>query len=426
VRKLSPATQILFGLVAGIVIGSIYHGNEKLAVYLEPIGEIFLHLIQMIVIPIVISALIVGIASIDNIKKLGKIGGKTIIYFEIITTIAIIVGLAFAMFFQPGAEVDNAHVNKSDYQSYVKTAEEQDTTILHLLAQLVPKNIVASIVEGDLLAIIFFSILFGLAIAAVGERGKPALAFFQSILDIMYWITHLVMKFAPFGVFALIGVTVSKFGIASLLPLTKLILSVYGAMLFFIIVILGLVAKLIRINLFQFIRLFKEELFIAYLTASSESVLPKLMIKLERFGCPKSIISFVLPIGNSFNLAGSTLFQVMATLFIAQVYGIPITADKQFTIFLVLMITSKGIVGVPGASLVVLAATLKSLGIPDYGLALIVGIDRILDMMRTMVNVIGNSLATVAISKWERQYDIIKGFNARCATNKRQQTFIWD
>jgi proton glutamate symport protein len=426
VRNISLATQILLGLVVGIVIGSIYHGNEKLAILLEPVGEIFLHLIQMIVIPTVISALIVGIASMDNIKKLGKIGGKTIIYFEIVTTIAIIVGLAFAMLFQPGSEVNQAQVDKSEYQMYVKTAEDQENTILHIFAKIVPRNIFESIAEGDLLAIIFFSVLFGLAIAAIGDRGKPALDFFQSVLDVMYWITHLVMKFAPFGVFALIGVTVSKFGVTSLLPLTMLVIAVYVAMLFFAIVILGLIAKLIGINIFQFMRFFKEELFIAYLTASSESVLPKLMIKLERFGCPKSIISFVLPIGNSFNLAGSTLFQVMATLFIAQVYGIEVTPEKQLTIFLVLMITSKGIVGVPGASLVVLAATLKSLGIPDYGLALIVGIDRILDMMRTMVNVIGNSLATVVISKWEKQYDTIKGFNALSATNKQQQTFIWD
>jgi proton glutamate symport protein len=225
----------------------------------------------------------------------------------------------------------------------------------------------------------------------------------------MFYVTNQIMKFAPFGVFALIGVTVSKFGVESLIPLSKLVLVVYGSMIFFVIGVLGLVAYLFKINIFNMIKLLKDELILAYSTASSETVLPRIMEKMEKFGCPKAITSFVIPTGYSFNLDGSTLYQATAAIFIAQMYGIDLSIEKQISLILVLMVTSKGIAGVPGVSFVVLLATLGTVGIPLEGLAFIAGIDRILDMARTAVNVVGNSLAAVVMSKWEKQYDDSKG-----------------
>ncbi|WP_425590714.1 cation:dicarboxylate symporter family transporter [Fictibacillus phosphorivorans] len=407
--RISLAWQILIGLAFGILIGALFYGNETVQGYLQPIGDIFIRLIKMIVIPIVISSLIVGVASVGDIKQLGRLGGKTILYFEIITTIAIVVGLFVANIFQPGAGVDMKTLSKGDISSYVKTTESVESHgIADTFINIVPTNLFESLAQGDMLAIIFFSVLFGLGIAAIGERGKPVLAFFQGTADAMFYITNQIMKLAPFGVFALIGVTVSKFGVESLIPLSKLVLVVYGAMFFFVIVVLGAVAAMVKVNIITLIKILKDELILAYSTASSEAVLPKLMEKMEKFGCPKAITSFVIPTGYSFNLDGSTLYQAIAALFIAQMYGIEISIAEQISLLLVLMVTSKGIAGVPGVSFVVLLATLGTVGIPLEGLAFIAGIDRILDMARTAVNVVGNSLAAVVMSKWEGQYNPIK------------------
>ncbi|WP_416202850.1 cation:dicarboxylate symporter family transporter [Fictibacillus phosphorivorans] len=407
--RISLAWQILIGLAFGILIGALFYGNETVQGYLQPIGDIFIRLIKMIVVPIVISSLIVGVASVGDIKQLGRLGGKTILYFEIITTLAIVIGLFIANIFQPGAGVDMKSLSKGDISSYVETTESVESHgFAETFLNIVPTNLFESLAEGDMLAIIFFSVLFGLGIAAIGEKGKPVLAFFQGTADAMFYITNQIMKLAPFGVFALIGVTVSKFGIESLVPLSKLVLVVYGAMFFFVIAVLGGVAAMVKVNIFTLIKILKDELILAYSTASSETVLPKIMEKMEKFGCPKAITSFVIPTGYSFNLDGSTLYQAIAALFIAQMYGIEITIAEQISLLLVLMVTSKGIAGVPGVSFVVLLATLGTVGIPLEGLAFIAGIDRILDMARTAVNVVGNSLAAVVMSKWEGQFNTMK------------------
>ncbi len=404
--KISLASQILIGLILGIAVGAIFYGNENVSTYLQPIGDIFLNLIKMIVVPIIISTLIVGVAGTGDMKQLGRLGGKTLIYFEVITTIAIVVGLFAANFFQPGAGIDMNELTQTDISSYVETTEQQeDRGTLQILVDIVPKNIVNAMAEGDMLAIIFFSVLFGLGVAAIGERGKPVLAFFQGVADAMFWVTNLVMKFAPFGVFALIGVTVSKFGLSSLIPLGKLAILVYGAMIFFVIVVLGITAKIFGINIFKLIRMIKDELLLAFSTSSSETVLPRIMQKTEKMGAPKDIVSFVIPTGYSFNLDGSTLYQAIAALFIAQMYGIDLSIMEQITLMLVLMVTSKGIAGVPGVSFVVLLATLGTVGIPLEGLAFIAGIDRILDMARTAVNVVGNTLAALVMAKWEKRFN---------------------
>ncbi|WP_017435593.1 glutamate/aspartate:proton symporter GltP [Saccharococcus caldoxylosilyticus] len=405
-KKIGLAWQIFIGLVLGIVVGAIFYGNPKVATYLQPIGDIFLRLIKMIVIPIVISSLVVGVANVGDLKKLGKLGGKTIIYFEIITTIAIVVGLLAANIFQPGAGVNMKSLEKTDIQSYIDTTNEvQHHSMVETFVNIVPKNIFESLSTGNMLPIIFFSVMFGLGVAAIGEKGRPVLQFFQGTAEAMFYVTNQIMKFAPFGVFALIGVTVSKFGVESLIPLSKLVILVYATMIFFIVAVLGGVAKLVGINIFNIIKILKDELILAYSTASSETVLPKIMEKMEKFGCPKAITSFVIPTGYSFNLDGSTLYQALAAIFIAQLYGIDMPISQQISLVLVLMVTSKGIAGVPGVSFVVLLATLGTVGIPVEGLAFIAGIDRILDMARTVVNVIGNSLAAVVMSKWEGQYN---------------------
>lgn len=409
-KKIGLAWQIFIGLVLGIIVGAIFYGNPKVATYLQPIGDIFLRLIKMIVIPIVVSSLIVGVANVGDLKKLGKLGGKTFIYFEIITTFAIVVGLLAANVFQPGAGVNMKSLEKTDIQSYIDTTNEvQHHSMIETVVNIVPKNFFESLSTGNMLPIIFFSVMFGLGVAAIGDKGRPVLQFFQGAAEAMFYVTNQIMKFAPLGVFALIGVTVSKFGVGSLIPLSKLVIVVYGTMIFFILVVLGGVAKLVGVNIFHIIKILKDELILAYSTASSETVLPKIMEKMEKFGCPKSITSFVIPTGYSFNLDGSTLYQALAAIFIAQLYGIDMPVSQQISLLLVLMVTSKGIAGVPGVSFVVLLATLGTVGIPVEGLAFIAGIDRILDMARTAVNVIGNSLAAVIMSKWEGQYNEEKG-----------------
>lgn len=405
-KKIGLVWQILIGLVLGIAVGAIFYGNPKVADILKPIGDIFIHLIKMIVVPIVLSTLIVGVAGVGDMKKLGKLGGKTLLYFEAVTTIAIIIGLLVANIVKPGVGVDMSHLSQTDISKYVATTHEtQSHGFADTLVNIVPTNIVQSMAKGDMLAIIFFAVMFGLGLAKLGERGKPLLNFFELVAETMFNLTNSIMRFAPFGVFALIGVTVSKFGVSSLIPLGKLMVTVYGAMAFFIIVILGLLSKWAGISIFKLMGVLKEELLLAYSTASSETVLPRIMEKLEKMGCPKAITSFVIPTGYSFNLDGSTLYQALAAIFIAQMYGIHLSISQQITLMLVLMLTSKGIAGVPGVSFVVLLATLGSVGIPVEGLAFIAGIDRLLDMARTVVNVVGNSVATIVVSKWEGQFN---------------------
>ncbi|MFY0759904.1 cation:dicarboxylase symporter family transporter [Metabacillus dongyingensis] len=422
--KLGLAWQIVIGLILGIAVGAVFYGNPNIEGFLQPIGDIFIRLIKMIVVPIVVATLIVGVAGVGDVKKLGKLGGKTILYFEVITTIAIIVGLLAANIVQPGAGIQMNELGTTNIDQYVDSANEQKSHgIADTFVNIVPSNIFESLMKGDMLAIIFFSIMFGLGVASLGERGKPVLTFFEGVADSMFWVTNQVMKFAPFGVFALIGVTVSKFGLASLIPLGKLVIVVYGAMIFFVLIVLGLIARWCGIHIFTMMKILKDEMVLAFSTASSEAVLPKLMEKMERFGCPKAITSFVIPTGYSFNLDGSTIYQSIGALFIAQMYGIDMSIPEQLTLVLVLMVTSKGIAGVPGASFVVLLATLGAMGLPMEGLAFIAGVDRVLDMARTVVNVIGNSLAAIVMSKWEGQFneqkaqDYIKSLEANNQTN---------
>lgn len=408
-KKFGLPLQILTGLFLGIIVGAIFYKNPEVETYLKPLGDIFLHLIKMVVVPIVISSIVVGVAGLGNAKKLGTLGFKTILYFEIVTTLAIVLGILIANLFQPGTGVNLSELTKGDISSYIKTEQEiEKGGHLDFIVNIVPTNIFESMANGQLLSIIFFSVLFGLGVAAIGEKGQPVLHFFTSVSHAMFYVVSLVMRVAPFGVFGLIGVTVSKFGLNSLVPLGKLILVTYGAMFFFVVVCLGSIAKLFKVDFIKMLKLLKDELILVFSTATSETVLPKLMEKLERFGCPKSIVSFVIPIGYSFNLDGSTLYQAIAAIFISQLYGIDMSLTEQITLVLILMLTSKGIAGVAGASFVVLLATLGSAGLPLEGLAFIAGVDFLLNMGRATVNVVGNALAAVVITKSENQFDYKK------------------
>ncbi|KKB75688.1 MULTISPECIES: cation:dicarboxylate symporter family transporter [Bacillus] len=408
--KFGLAAQIFLGLILGVAVGAIWFGNPAIETYLKPVGDLFLRLIKMIVIPIVVSSLVVGVAGAGSGKKVGRLGFRTILYFEIITTFAILLGLVLANVFQPGHGVHYSSGEKTDISQYVETEKEASTkTVAETFLHIVPTNFFQSLAEGDLLAIICFTVFFALGISAIGEKGKPVLAFFEATSQAMFHVVNLVMKFAPFGVFALIGVTVSKFGFGSLVSLGKLVILVYAALAVFLIIVFGIVGKMAGINIFKFLAYMKDELLLAYSTSSSETVLPRVMEKMEKIGCPKGIVSFVIPIGYTFNLDGSVLYQAIAALFLAQASGIDLSIGQQITLVLVLMVTSKGMAAVPGTSFVVLLATLGTIGVPAEGLAFIAGVDRIMDMARTVVNLTGNALAAVVMSKWEGEYDAQKG-----------------
>ncbi|WP_306587135.1 glutamate/aspartate:proton symporter GltP [Hafnia paralvei] len=412
--KFTLAWQIVAALILGIIVGAVLHNQEESRVWLvsnilSPAGDIFIRLITMIVIPIVISTLIVGIAGVGDAKKLGRIGLKTIIYFEVITTVAIIVGITLANVFQPGHGIDMSTLATVDISQYEKTTEQVQSgshSLVSTILALIPSNLFASMAKGDILPIIFFSVLFGLGLSSLPKETKePLLKVFKAVSESMFKVTHMIMRYAPIGVFGLISVTVANFGFASLVPLAKLVVLVYFAIIFFALVVLGSVAKLCKLNIWTLIKILKDELILAYSTASSETVLPRIIEKMEAYGAPKSITSFVVPTGYSFNLDGSTLYQSIAAIFIAQLYGIDLSIGQEIVLVLTLMVTSKGIAGVPGVSFVVLLATLGSVGIPLEGLAFIAGVDRILDMARTALNVVGNALAVLVIAKWEHQFD---------------------
>ena len=416
--KISLAWQILIGLALGVALGAFLHEMDAkqtewwVVNVLQPAGDIFIRLIKMIVIPIVISSLIVGIAGVGDAKKLGRIGLKTIIYFEVVTTVAILVGLVLANVFHPGSGIDMSTLSTSDISKYMQTTAEvqHDHAFVATILNLIPSNVFAAIVRGDMLPIIFFSVMFGLGLSSLKPDVRdPLVKMFQGVSEAMFKVTHMIMNYAPIGVFALIAVTVAKFGFASLLPLAKLVTLVYVAIIFFALVVLGLIARMFGFSVFKLIRIFKDELILAYSTASSETVLPRIIEKMEAYGAPKAVSSFVVPTGYSFNLDGSTLYQSIAAIFIAQLYGIDLSITDQLMLVLTLMVTSKGIAGVPGVSFVVLLATLGSVGIPLEGLAFIAGVDRIMDMARTALNVIGNALAVLVIARWEKIYDDAKG-----------------
>lgn len=336
--KFGLGWQILVALILGVIVGAFLHESVEykdwlIVNVLSPAGKIFIQLIKMIVVPIVISTLIVGIAGVGNTKQLGSLGFKTILYFEIITTIAIVVGISFANIFQPGVGIDMSQLTQVDISQYEKTTQEVESHpsgIINTILTMVPSNIFASMASGEMLPVIFFAVLFGLGLSSLPkEKKQPLLDVLQTFSETMFRVTNMIMLYAPIGVFALISVTVANFGFTSLVPLLKLVILVHCAILFFAIVVLGIVARYCKINIFTLMKILKDELLLAYSTASSETVLPRIMDKMEKYGAPKSVTSFVIPIGYSFNLDGSTLYQSIAAIFIAQLYGIELSIGQE-------------------------------------------------------------------------------------------------
>ena len=416
-KKISLPTQVIIALVLGVIAGLLLYGQDDVANYIKPFGDVFLNLIKMIIIPIVFCSLALSISNLGDSKKVGSYGWKAILYFEIITTIAIGLGLIIGNLFKPGSGLDPDKLPKGDitkYQSSAHSAEQATTYGNHLidtLVHIVPTNLFESMAKGELLPIIFFAVFFGLGLAAIGEKAEPVKGFLNGTLEAVFWMINKILKLAPIGVFAFICTTVMTFGASALILLFKLLVVVVFAMVFFVIVVLGIVARMVGISIFSIMKILKSELLLAFSTSSSEAVLPIMMKKMERFGSPKDVTSFVIPIGYSFNLDGSALYQSIAALFVAQMYDIHLSLTEQLVLMATLMIASKGMAGVPGVSIVVLLTTLTSMNITAQGLALIIGIDRLLDMVRTCVNVIGNALSTVVIAKWENVYDKEKGQN---------------
>lgn len=391
-------TQIFIGLLLGIIFGLIF---PKWGVAVKPFADAFLRMIKMIIVPLIFSTLLVGIAGTGDFKKLGRIGLKAIIYFEIATTLALILGLILVSITKPGVGVSIGDVDPSKIQNVAQSKINIGELLLHII----PTNIVEGAARGDILQIIFFSCFFGVAVTALGRKGEIVIQFTQAVSDAMFKVTLYVMKLAPIGVFAAISATVGKYGISMLVPLAKLIVTMYFALALFLFFVLGAVSILIKVSFFKFMKAVWEPFLIAFSTASSEAALPKAMEIMEKFGVPRTIVAFVIPTGYSFNLDGSTLYLSMATIFVTQVYGINLGIWKTILIMLVLMLTSKGVAGVPGASITVLTATLSSLGYPLEAVLLLLGIDRILDMARTSVNVVGNCIASAVVARWEKCFD---------------------
>lgn len=402
-KGIGLTTQIFIGLILGIIFGYVFpsYGEQ-----LKPVGDMFIRMIKMIVVPLIFSSLVMGIAGTGDFKKLGRLGAKAIIWFEIATTMALIVGLCVVNVLKPGVGVAISTIDASS----AAAAAKKSIDMMQMVVNIVPTNVIDAMGRGDMLQIVFFSTFFGVAAAAMGPSGEPVVKLAHSVAEIMFKFTWYVMKLAPIGVFALISFTVGKFGLAMLIPLAKLIISLYLALIIFVLVVLVGASVVVGVNFFHLLRALKEPILIAFSTASSEAALPIAMEKLEKFGVPKHIVTFVMPTGYTFNLDGSTLYSALAVVFIAQVYGVPFDLSQQIMMLFTLMLSTKGIAAVPGASLIVIAGTAASFGLPLEGIGIILGVDRILDMARTACNLIGNCVATVVVARWEKEMpdDVLK------------------
>jgi proton glutamate symport protein len=398
-RRIDLTTQIFIGLLIGIVVG---HFWPSFGVAVKPLADAFLRMIKMIIAPLLFATLVVGIAGTGDLKAMGRIGVKAIIYFEVATTIALFLGLALVNLFQPGAGLAMPiGADTSAAAAMVQNQQHAWDIFLHLF----PTSVVDAMARGDILQLVVFSMFFGIAVAAIGGKGQPILDVLDATAQAMFRFTGYVMTFAPVGVFAAIAATVGGKGIAILFTLGKLIALMYLGLVIFVLIVVAGVSMLIRVPFLTFVKAIREPFLIAFTTASSEAALPKALEVMERFGVPKNIVGFVLPTGYSFNLDGTTLYLSLASVFVAQLAGIHMTLGQQLVMMLTLMLTSKGVAGVPRAALVVLTATLTQFGLPLEGAAILLGIDQVMDMGRTSVNVMGNCIATAVVARWEGVFD---------------------
>ncbi len=391
-RRLSLSSWIFISMALGVALGVFAPG---MAVKLEPVSNIFLRMIKSIIAPLLFGTLVGGIASTGSIATMGRIGIKAIVYFEIATTLALFVGLGAVNLVRPGAGI------RIEHTAVNPATPKADQSIGAILEHTFPSSIIDAMARGEVLQIVVFSFLFGAACASVGAAAKPVVEFADSLAEVMFRYTHYVMLFAPFAVGAAIAFTVGSKGVSVLLELGKLVATMYVTLVVFVVFVFGSVILLLRIPFRPFLRAVREPWLIAFSTASSEAALPQALENMERFGVPKHIAGFVMPTGYSFNLDGTTLYLSLASVFVAQAAGIEMSFGQQLIMMLTLMLTSKGVAGIPRASLVILAGTLATFGLPVEGVALILGVDAVMDMARTSVNVLGNCLATAVVAKWE-------------------------
>jgi aerobic C4-dicarboxylate transport protein len=390
--------QVLTAIAIGVLLG---HYFPETATQFKPLGDGFIKLIKMMIAPIIFCTVVTGIAGMENMKAIGKTGALALLYFEVVSTIALIVGLVIVNVVQPGAgmNVDVAQLDAKAVESYAKAAEQQSVT--DFLLNVIPTTIVDAFAKGDILQVLLFSVLFGFALHGVGERARPIFEFVDRFATVLFRIVGMIMRLAPLGAFGAMAFTIGQYGLESLASLGKLMACFYATCLFFVFFVLGAIAKVHGFSIGRFVRYIREELFIVLGTSSSESVLPRMMTKMQQAGAEKQVVGLVIPTGYSFNLDGTSIYLTMAAVFIAQATNVPMTLLDQLTLLGVLLLTSKGAAGVTGSGFIVLAATLSALGtLPVTALALILGIDRFMSEARALTNLVGNGVATLVVAKW--------------------------
>lgn len=393
--------QVLVAVTLGIILGV---GAPDFAKSLKPIGDTFINLVKMVITPIIFLTIVHGIASMADLSKLGRVGGKALLYFEIVSTFALAIGLVVVNVTKPGAGLDISALAKGDVSKYVAAGEQQ--SMLEFFLHIVPSNIFAAFAGGDLLPVVFFAILFGVALTAVGDAGRDIVDLLVRLQAVFFRIVAMVMVIAPIGAFGAMAYTIGAFGLKTLLPLGRLMLDVYLTMALFIFIVLGGICRLYGFRLLRFIRYIKDEILLVLGTSSSEAALPRMLQKLEAYGCARSVVGLVIPTGYSFNLDGTSIYLSMAAIFIAQVYGIDLPVSEQLTLLGILMLTSKGAAGVTGSGFIVLASTLAATRtVPVEGVALLLGVDRFMSEARAITNLIGNGVATLVVSRSEGAFD---------------------
>lgn len=395
--------QVVTGIILGIMVGALF---PEFGASLKILADIFIRLIKMLIAPIIFLTVVIGIGSMGNLKKIGKIGGKALLYFEIVSTVALAIGIIVVNLVQPGSGLNTNNLETEEVSQYTTQASETEQGFGAFILNIIPENVVGALASGELLPVLFSAVLFGLAAASIGERAKPVISFFEVVADIFFKIVNMVMKISPIAAFAAMAYTIGNFGLGSLVSLGKLMGSVYLTMFLFIVIVLGSIAKYYGFNIFKFMAYIKEEILLVLGTSSSESALPAMMRKLENYGCSKQVVGLVIPTGYSFNLDGTSIYLSMAAIFIAQAYGIDLTIWQELTLLGILMLTSKGAAGVTGSGFITLAATLAAFPmIPVEGIALLIGVDRFMSEARAITNLIGNGVATVVVSKSENEFN---------------------
>ena len=395
--------QVLTAIVLGVLLGHFY---PSLGEAMKPLGDAFIKMIKMVIAPIIFFTVVHGIASMKDMKKVGRVGLKALIYFELVTTAALIIGLIVINLWKPGVgmAVDPSAIDTKAIASFTAKAKEQST--IHFLMDIIPSTVVGAFATGEILQVLFFAVLFAFGLQALGERGETVLRLIDVVSHVFFRIVGYIMKLAPIGAFGAMAFTIGKYGVGTLLSLGNFMLSFYATCLLFIFLVLGTIARLCGFSILKFIRYIKEELLIVLGTSSSESVLPRMIAKMENLGCEPSVVGLVIPTGYSFNLDGTCIYLTMAAIFLAQATNTDLTIWQELGIIAILLLTSKGAAGVTGSGFIVLAATLASVGtIPVASIALILGIDRFMSEARALTNLIGNGLATVVVAKWENALD---------------------